>query len=144
MAVALGLISIVSVAYMVYQGASLAVLDHERTGRLAIAAAIAVVVLVAAAAWLSDPAGIVGSGLAKAVAYVVLMAVTVVVRADPDTSPVRPAALGRGCRRRGALRGRSPPAQHRNGRARPPRARRGPGRGRGWPLAPRDPAQLRG
>lgn len=87
MTVALGLITIVSVAYMVYQGASLAVLDHERTGRLAIAAAIAVVVLVAAAAWLSDPAGIAGVASAKAVAYVVLMAVT--VQAARTLTPLR-------------------------------------------------------
>jgi O-antigen/teichoic acid export membrane protein len=87
MSVSLGLITVVSVAYMVYQGASLAVLDHERTGRLAMAAAIAVAVLVAAAAWLSDPGGIAGVAAAKAVAYVVLMAVT--VHAARTLTPLR-------------------------------------------------------
>ncbi|HEX5969989.1 MAG TPA: oligosaccharide flippase family protein, partial [Intrasporangium sp.] len=67
MSVSLGLITVVSVAYMVYQGASLAVLDHERTLRLAVAAAIAVVVLVAGAAWLNGPAGIAGVAAAKAI-----------------------------------------------------------------------------
>lgn len=76
MSVSLGIITIVSVAYMVYQGASLAVLDHEHTVRLAVAAAIALVVLVCAAVWLNGPAGIAGVAAAKAVAYVVLMAVT--------------------------------------------------------------------
>ena len=55
-----GFITVVSVAYMVYQARQLAVLDHEHTGRLAVAAAIAVVVLVAGAAWLNGPAGIAG------------------------------------------------------------------------------------
>ncbi|MDV3222702.1 lipopolysaccharide biosynthesis protein, partial [Intrasporangium sp.] len=73
----LGLITVVSIAYMVYQGASLAVLDHERTSRLAAAAAIAVVVLVALGAWLSGPLGVAGVAGAKAAAYVVLMALTV-------------------------------------------------------------------
>ncbi|HEY9493801.1 MAG TPA: polysaccharide biosynthesis protein, partial [Intrasporangium sp.] len=87
MSVTLGLITVVSVAYMVYQGASLAVLDHEHTGRLAIAAAIAVVVLVAGAAWLNGPAGIAGVAAAKAAAYVVLMAVT--VHAARTLTPLR-------------------------------------------------------
>lgn len=73
----LGLITIVSVAYMVYQGSSLAVLDHERTGRLATAAIVAVLVLVALAWWLSASAGIVGVAIAKGAAYLVLMALTV-------------------------------------------------------------------
>jgi hypothetical protein len=87
MAVSLGIITIVSVAYMVYQGASLAVLDHEHTGRLAVAAAIALVVLVAGAAWLNGPAGIAGVAAAKAAAYVVLMAVT--VHAARTLTPLR-------------------------------------------------------
>jgi O-antigen/teichoic acid export membrane protein len=74
----LGLITIVSVAYMVYQGSSLAVLDHERTGRLAVAAVAAVVVLVVLAWTLSGTAaGIVGVAVAKATAYLVLVALTV-------------------------------------------------------------------
>ncbi|HKX68356.1 MAG TPA: oligosaccharide flippase family protein [Intrasporangium sp.] len=87
MSVSLGIITIVSVAYMVYQGASLAVLDHEHTVRLALAAAIALVVLVAAAVWLNGPAGIAGVAAAKAVAYVVLMAVT--VHAARTLTPLR-------------------------------------------------------
>jgi O-antigen/teichoic acid export membrane protein len=87
MSVSLGIITVVSVAYMVYQGASLAVLDHERTGRLAVAAAVAVVVLVVGAAWLNGPAGIAGVAAAKAAAYVVLMAVT--VHAARTLTPIR-------------------------------------------------------
>lgn len=73
----LGIMTIVAVAYMIYQGSSLAVLDEERTGRLATAAIVAVVVLVALAWWLSAPLGLSGIAVAKALAYVVLMAVTV-------------------------------------------------------------------
>ncbi len=73
----LAVITIASVAYMVYQGSSLAVLDHERTGRLALAAIAAVVVLVALAWWLAAAIGVVGVALAKAAAYLVLMALTV-------------------------------------------------------------------
>jgi O-antigen/teichoic acid export membrane protein len=77
---ALGLICTVSVSYMLYQGSSLAVLDAERTGRLAWAALAALVVLVAVARWLAPGSGatggIVGVAIGKAVGYVVLMALT--------------------------------------------------------------------
>jgi hypothetical protein len=70
----------VSVSYMVYQGSSLAVLDAERTGRLAWAALVALAVVVLVALWLapgSGPTGgVVGVAVAKAVGYVVLMALT--------------------------------------------------------------------
>jgi O-antigen/teichoic acid export membrane protein len=77
---ALGVVSTVSVSYMLYQGSSLAVLDAERTGRLASAslAALAVVVLVALVlaprgGWAG---GIVGVAIAKAIGYAVLMGLT--------------------------------------------------------------------
>ncbi|GAA6527317.1 oligosaccharide flippase family protein [Intrasporangium sp. DVR] len=73
----LGLITLVSIVYMVYQGASLAVLDRERTSRLAVAAAGAVVVLVVLAASFAGSTGLAGVAGAKAVAYLVLMALTV-------------------------------------------------------------------
>jgi len=73
----LGMMTVVAVAYMVYQGSSLAVLDAERTGRLATAAIAALLVLVVLAWWLSAPLGIAGIALAKAVGYLVLMALTV-------------------------------------------------------------------
>ena len=73
----LAVITVVSIAYMVYQAASLAVLDHEHTARLAVAAVVGVAVLVALAASLSSPAGLAGVALAKVAAYVVLMALTV-------------------------------------------------------------------
>ena len=75
---ALGVVSTVAVSYMVYQGSSLAVLDAERTGRLAWAALAALAVLVVAA-WLltsSTALGLVGVAVAKALAYLVLMAST--------------------------------------------------------------------
>ena len=74
---ALALISSVSVAYMIYQGSSLAVLDAERTGRLAWASVVALAVLVLVARWLGPGHGIVGIAVAKAGGYVVLMALTV-------------------------------------------------------------------
>jgi O-antigen/teichoic acid export membrane protein len=73
---ALGVICTVSVTYMVYQGSSLAVLDAERTGRLAWAALSALAVLVALALWLGPGLGVVGIAVAKAVGYAVLMALT--------------------------------------------------------------------
>ena len=77
---ALGVICTVSVSYMIYQGSSLAVLDAERTGRLAWAALVALAVVVLVALWLapgSGPTGgVVGVAVAKAVGYVVLMALT--------------------------------------------------------------------
>ncbi|WP_323099299.1 lipopolysaccharide biosynthesis protein [Intrasporangium sp. YIM S08009] len=90
---ALGVVSTVAVAYMVYQGSSLAVLDVERTGRLAWAALAALAVLVAAAWLLTSKAGLglVGVAVAKALAYVVLMAVTTgaAVRHSPLRWPGR-------------------------------------------------------
>jgi len=77
---ALGVICTVSVSYMLYQGSSLAVLDAERTGRLAWAALTALAVVVAVAWWLAPgtgaTGGVVGVAIAKAVGYVVLMALT--------------------------------------------------------------------
>lgn len=77
---ALGIICTVSVSYMLYQGSSLAVLDAERTGRLAWAALIALAVVVLVALWLAPRSGatggVVGVAIAKAVGYVVLMALT--------------------------------------------------------------------
>jgi O-antigen/teichoic acid export membrane protein len=90
---ALGVVSTVAVAYMVYQGSSLAVLDAERTGRLAWAALAALAVLVVAAWLLTSVAGlgIVGVAAAKALAYVVLMAATTwfAVRHSPLRWPGR-------------------------------------------------------
>jgi O-antigen/teichoic acid export membrane protein len=65
----------VAVLYMLYQGGSLAVLDAERTGRLAWAAIAAVVVLVVAAVPLSA-LGIVGIAVAKLLGYLVLVGAT--------------------------------------------------------------------
>jgi O-antigen/teichoic acid export membrane protein len=73
---ALGVICTVAVSYMIYQGSSLAVLDAERTGRLAWAALTALAVVVAVAVWLGPDQGIVGIAVAKAVGYAVLMALT--------------------------------------------------------------------
>jgi O-antigen/teichoic acid export membrane protein len=73
---ALGVTCTVAVSYMVYQGSSLAVLDAERTGRLAWTALTALAVLVALAVWLGPSQGIVGIAVGKAVGYAVLMALT--------------------------------------------------------------------
>lgn len=77
---ALGVICTVSVSYMLYQGSSLAVLDAERTGRLAWAASGALAVVVLVAVWLAPrpgaTGGIVGVAIAKAFGYIVLMAST--------------------------------------------------------------------
>jgi O-antigen/teichoic acid export membrane protein len=77
---ALGVICTVSVSYMFYQGSSLAVLDAERTGRLAWAALVALAVVVLVALWLAPrpgaTGGVVGIAIAKAVGYVVLMGLT--------------------------------------------------------------------
>ncbi|WP_242652747.1 lipopolysaccharide biosynthesis protein [Intrasporangium flavum] len=90
---ALGVVSTVAVSYMVYQGSSLAVLDIERTGHLAWAALVALAVL-AGTAWLLTSAtglGLVGVAVAKALAYVVLMAATTwsAVRHSPLRWPGR-------------------------------------------------------
>ncbi|MEO7753739.1 MAG: polysaccharide biosynthesis protein, partial [Terracoccus sp.] len=74
---AASLLCLVSVVYMVYQGSSLAVLDAERTGRLAVNALVAVVVLVGLAVLLSG-AGLIGIAVAKVVAYATLTLLTVV------------------------------------------------------------------
>ena len=73
---ALGVICTVAVSYMVYQGSSLAVLDAERTGRLAWAALVSLGVVVALALWLAPLHGIVGVAVAKALGYAVLMGLT--------------------------------------------------------------------
>ncbi len=73
---ALGVICTVAVCYMVYQGSSLAVLDAERTGRLAWAALVSLAVVVVLAVWLAPPHGIVGIAVAKALGYAVLMGLT--------------------------------------------------------------------
>jgi hypothetical protein len=77
---ALGVICTVSVVYMLYQGSSLAVLDAERTGRLAWAALAALAVMVAVALVLAPrpgwAGGIVGVAIAKALGYTVLLALT--------------------------------------------------------------------
>ncbi|MCU1536255.1 MAG: polysaccharide biosynthesis protein [Humibacillus sp.] len=75
-ATAVSFLALVAVAYMVYQGSSLAVLDAERTGALARNALLALAVLVGLAAALRGW-GILGIAVAKLVAYGVLMATTV-------------------------------------------------------------------
>ena len=70
------LLCLVSVTYMVYQGSSLAVLDAERTGRLALNALIALGLLVGLALLVSG-SGYLGIALAKVAAYATLMALTV-------------------------------------------------------------------
>ena len=65
----------VAVLYMLYQGGSLAVLDAERTGRLAWAALAALALLVLAALPLSA-FGIAGIAVAKLLGYLVLVAAT--------------------------------------------------------------------
>ena len=76
----LGLVSTVAVSYMLYQGSSLAVLDAERTGRLAWAALVALAVVVVVALVLAPrdgwAGGIVGVAIAKALGYAVLMGLT--------------------------------------------------------------------
>jgi O-antigen/teichoic acid export membrane protein len=69
---ALGWLTSVAVLYMVYQGSSLAVLDAERTGRLAWTAVVSLGVLVAVAAVAAPALGIVGIALAKVAGYAVL------------------------------------------------------------------------
>ena len=80
MVATLGVICTVAVSYMLYQGSSLAVLDAERTGRLAWAALAALAVVVVAALVLAPrggwAGGIVGVAIAKALGYVVLMGLT--------------------------------------------------------------------
>lgn len=71
-------LSLVAALYMLYQGSSLAVLDSERTGLLALAAVAGVVVLVLAAVPLAADYGIAGIALAKLAGYAVLMVATVV------------------------------------------------------------------
>ncbi len=80
MVAALGVICTVSVVYMLYQGSSLAVLDAERTGRLAWASLAALAVMVAVAVVLAPrpgwAGGIVGVAIAKALGYTLLLALT--------------------------------------------------------------------
>jgi hypothetical protein len=70
-------LSLVAVLYMLYQGSSLAVLDSERTGRLALAALAGLAVMVVAAVFLADVAGVVGIAVAKVAGYAVLAGATV-------------------------------------------------------------------
>ena len=70
-------LSLVAVLYMLYQGSSLAVLDNERTGRLALAALAGLAVMVVAAVFLADVAGVVGIAVAKVAGYAVLAGATV-------------------------------------------------------------------
>lgn len=71
-------LSLVAVLYMLYQGSSLAVLDSERTGRLALAALAGVVVLVVVSAPLAARFGFAGVAVAKLAGYAVLAGATVV------------------------------------------------------------------
>ncbi len=73
---ALGWLSSVGVIYMVYQGSSLAVLDAERTSRLAWTALAALAVMVAVSLVAAPLLGIVGVAVAKVVGYGVLAAGT--------------------------------------------------------------------
>ena len=73
---ALGWLSSVGVLYMVYQGSSLAVLDAERTSRLAWAALAALAVMVAVSLVAAPLLGIVGIAVAKVVGYAGLAAGT--------------------------------------------------------------------
>ena len=75
---AVAVLSLVAVLYMLYQGSSLAVLDSERTGHLALAALAGVVVLVLVAVPLAAASGIVGVAAAKLAGYAVLTSVTLV------------------------------------------------------------------
>ncbi|GAA5033692.1 hypothetical protein GCM10023258_33760 [Terrabacter aeriphilus] len=92
---ALGLVCTVSVSYMLYQGSSLAVLDAERTGRLASAAFVGLSLLLTVSVVLTNlDAGIAGVAAAKAVAYVVLMGVTTwYARTDGPLRWPRPAVV---------------------------------------------------
>lgn len=74
---AVSVLSVVAGVYMTYQGSSLAVLDSERTSRLALAAVVALIVLVGSAVLVAPSLGIVGIALAKAAGYGTLMVVTV-------------------------------------------------------------------
>jgi O-antigen/teichoic acid export membrane protein len=76
MVTALGWLAGVAAFYMVYQGSSLAVLDSERTGRLAWAALVALGVLVALAVALAPTWGIAGIAAAKLVGYGILAVLT--------------------------------------------------------------------
>lgn len=79
-AAAVAVITLTSGVYLVYLGSSLAVLDAERTGLLAWASVTALAVLVALSAWWAPqagPDGLLAVAGAKAVAYAVLMGLTV-------------------------------------------------------------------
>lgn len=71
------IIAAVAPLYMLYQGSSLAVLDSERTSRLAIAALVAVAVLIGGAYLLEPANGILGIALAKVAAYATLAGLTI-------------------------------------------------------------------
>lgn len=71
------IIAAVAPLYMLYQGSSLAVLDSERTSRLAIAALVAVAVLIGGSYLLEPSIGIAGIAIAKVAAYATLAALTI-------------------------------------------------------------------
>jgi O-antigen/teichoic acid export membrane protein len=73
------LLTFVAVLYMLYQGSSLAVLDTERTGWLAVGALGGLVVMAVVAPLLAPDWSLGGIALAKVAGYLTLMVVTVVV-----------------------------------------------------------------
>jgi O-antigen/teichoic acid export membrane protein len=81
-------LSLVAVLYMLYQGSSLAVLDSERTGRLALAALAGLGVMVVVAVSAGTGPGILGIALAKLAGYAVLTGVTVLASSRTFRWPV--------------------------------------------------------
>ncbi|NUS40816.1 MAG: oligosaccharide flippase family protein [Terrabacter sp.] len=73
------LLTLVAVLYMLYQGSSLAVLDSERTGWLAVGALGGLAVMVGAAVLLTPGGSLPDVALAKLAGYLTLMVVTVAV-----------------------------------------------------------------
>jgi hypothetical protein len=71
---------LVAPAYLLYNGAALAIIDSERTGRLAGAAAAAALVLLVGGAVLAGVAGVMGVAAARVTGYV-LLAILVSVQA---------------------------------------------------------------
>jgi len=65
-----------AIFYMIYQGSSLAVLDAERTSRIALASVVAIAVLAGLSFVLAPRLGIVGIAIAKVAAYGVLAIAT--------------------------------------------------------------------
>ncbi|MFM6847829.1 MAG: lipopolysaccharide biosynthesis protein [Terrabacter sp.] len=73
------LLTFVAVTYMLYQGSSLAVLDSERTGWLAVGALAGLAVMAGLAVVLAPHLFLAGVALAKVAGYLTLTVVTVVV-----------------------------------------------------------------